>query len=185
MRPSHHEALDRWLAAERDDQFDDADAALREMFEALPLFAPPAGFADRVLARTGLPMRQMARMQEIATRSVFAARALRLVLVLSLIATALGAIWLPPTLHALARLWSLSDVVQLGMWAVAAGSRALATVLRFGDWVFSLGRALAEPLMAPRVMATVTVSLLVSGLAFRFLRDQISGERSWNHVHPV
>jgi hypothetical protein len=183
MRPSHHEALDRWLAAERDDRFDDADAALREMFEALPLVAPPAGFADRVLARTGLL--PVTRMQEVEPRSVFASRALRLALVLSLIATALGVIWLPPTLQALNRLWSLSDVVQLGMWAVAAGSRALATVLRIGDWIISLGRALAEPLMAPGVMATLTVSLLASGLAFRFLRDQISGERSFNHVHPV
>ena len=178
MRPSHHEALDRWLAAERGDRFDDADTALREMFEALPLVAPPAGFADRVLARTEL-------LPVAATRSVFASRALRLVLVLSLIAVALGAVWLPPTLQAFNRLWSLSDVVQLGMWALAAGSRALATVLRIGDWIFSLRQALAEPLMTPGVMATLTVSLLASGLAFRFLRDQISGERSWNHVHPV
>ncbi|MEA2599046.1 MAG: hypothetical protein QOF89_38 [Acidobacteriota bacterium] len=180
MRPSHHEALDRWLAAERDDRSDSADiadAALRELFEALPLLAPPAGFADRVLARTGL--------QTAATRSVFASRVLRLALVLSLIATALGAIWLPPTLRALAGLWSLGDVVELGIWAVAAGSRGLATVLSVWDWVFSLGRTVAGPLMTPQVTGALTLCLLVSGLAFRFLRDQISGERSWNHVHPI
>ena len=182
MRPSHHEALDRWLAAERDDRSDDADAALLEMFEALPLLAPPAGFASRVLARTGL---QTAGLQETAMRSVFASRLLRLALVLSLIATGLGAIWLPPTLRALAGLWSLGDVVELGTRAVAAGSRGLAVVLGVWDWVFSLGRALAEPLMAPQVLAILTLSLLASGLAFRFLRDQITGERSWNHVHPV
>jgi len=180
MRPSHHEALDRWLAAERDDRSDSGDiaeAALLELFEALPLLAPPTGFADRVLVRAGLP--------EIAMRSVFASRLLRLALVLSLIATGLGGIWLPPTLRALAGLWSLGDVVQLGMRAVAAGSRGLATLLGVWDWVFSLGRTLAEPLMTPQVMAILTLSLLVSGLAFRFLRDQITGERSWNHVHPV
>jgi hypothetical protein len=177
MRPSHHEALDRWLAAERDDRSDDADAALLEMFEALPLLAPPAGFASRVLARAGL--------QEIAMQSVFASRLLRLALVLSLIATGLGAIWLPPTLRALAGLWSLGDVVELGIRAVAAGSRGLAMVLGVWDWVFSLGRTLAEPLTSPQVLAALTLSLLVSGLAFRFLRDQITGERSWNHVHPV
>ena len=57
MRPSHHEALDRWLAAERGDRYDEADAALREMFEALPLLAPPAGFANRgtfLIDRAGL-----------------------------------------------------------------------------------------------------------------------------------
>ncbi len=181
MRPSHHEALDRWLAAERDDRADEAEAALLEMFEALPLLAPPAGFADRVLVRAGLQRVG----QEIAMRSVFASRFLRLVLVLSLIATGLGGVWLPPTLRALAGLWSLGDLVELGVRAVAAGSRGLATVLSICDWVFSLGRALAEPLMAPQVMAILTLSLLASGLAFRFLRDQITGERSWNHVHPV
>jgi hypothetical protein len=177
MRSSHHEALDRWLAAERDDRSDEADAALLEMFEALPLLAPPAGFADRVLARAGL--------QEIAMRSVFASRLLRLALVLSLIATGLGVIWLPPTLRALAGLWSLGRLVELGVRAVAAGSRGLATILSVWDWVFSLGRTLAEPLMAPQVMGALTLSLLASALAFRFLRDQITGERSWNHVHPV
>jgi hypothetical protein len=177
MRPSHHEALDRWLAAERDDRSDEADAALREMFEALPRLAPPAGFANRVLARTGL--------QTAAARSVFASRLLRLALVLSLIATGLGGIWLPPTLRALVGLWSLGDLVELGIRAVAAGSRGLATVLGVCDWVFSLGRTVAGPLMTPQVMTVLTLCLLVSGLAFRFLRDQISGERSWNHVHPV
>ena len=184
MRPSHHEALDRWLAAERDDRSDSADvadAALLEMFEALPLLAPPAGFADRVLARTGLQRVG----QEIAMRSVFASRLLRLALVLSLIATGLGVIWLPPTLRALAGLWSLGGLVELGVRAVAAGSRGLAAVLSLWDWVFSLGRTLAEPLMTPQVLGALTLSLLVSALAFRFLRDQITGERSWNHVHPV
>jgi hypothetical protein len=75
--------------------------------------------------------------------------------------------------------------VELGIRAVAAGSRGLAMVLGVCDWVFSLGRTVAGPLMTPQVMTVLTLCLLVSGLAFRFLRDQISGERSWNHVHPV
>ncbi|MBW8874841.1 MAG: hypothetical protein JF614_07735 [Acidobacteria bacterium] len=182
MRPSPHDALNRWLAAERDDRADSADsadiadAALRELFEALPSLAPAAGFADRVLAR--------ARLQP-ETRDVFASRALRLVLLFSLIAVSLGAIWLPPTLRALARLWTLSDVVRLGARAVAEGSRGLAMVLRVSEWLLSLGRALSAPLMTPQVMAALTVGLLVSGLAFRFLRDQLTGERSLSYVDPL
>src|SRR5437763_9323047 len=162
MRPSSHDAhdaLNRWLAAERDDRSDAADiadAALRELFEALPGLAPAAGFADRVLARVGL---------QPETRDVFASRALRLVLVFSLIATSLGAIWLPPTLRALARLWTLSGVVRLGARALAEGSRGLATALSLGEWLFSLGRALSAPLMTPQVMAALTAGLLVSGRA--------------------
>jgi hypothetical protein len=179
MRSNPHDALNRWLAAERIDSSESsetADVALREMFEALPLLAPPAGFAGRVLARAGL---------QPVKRDVFASLGLRLVLVASLIALSLGAIWLPPALGALGGLFSLSDAVVLGVRAVAEGSRGLATVLGVCDGVFSLGRALAEPLMAPQVLGVLTLCLLVSGLAFRFLRDQITGERSWNHVHPV
>ncbi|HYX25972.1 MAG TPA: hypothetical protein VFC23_17590 [Thermoanaerobaculia bacterium] len=182
MRPSPHDALNRWLAAERDasleagDAADVADAALREVFAALPQLAPAAGFADRVLARAGL---------QPATRDVFASRALRLALVLSLIAVSFGALWVPPAVRVLARLWTLSDAVQLGVRALAEGSRGLATALRVGEWLFALGRALSVPLMTPQVMAALTAGLLVSGLAFRFLRDQLTGERSLSYVDPL
>jgi hypothetical protein len=183
MRSKPQDALNRWLAAERDDGSDSAeiaDAALREMFEALPLLAPAAGFADRVLARAGL---------QPAKRDVFASLGLRLVLAASLIALSLGAIWLPPALRALGGLlsgiFSLSGVVGLGVRAVADASRGLALLLRLGEWLFSLGQAVTEPLMAPQAMAALAVCLLVSGLAFRFLRDYISGERSYSYVDPT
>jgi hypothetical protein len=76
-------------------------------------------------------------------------------------------------------------VVGLGVRGVAGASRGLALLLRTGEWLFSLGRTLAEPLMAPRAMAALAVCLLVSGLAFRFLRDHISGERSFTYVDPM
>src|SRR5262245_65998595 len=102
MRTSHQNALDRWLAAERGDRAAEAEGALRELFEALPLIAPPAGFADRVLVRAGLAA---------ARRDFFASRAVRLVLVLCLAATGFGALWLPPTLRALAGLWSFGGML--------------------------------------------------------------------------
>ncbi|HSS50115.1 MAG TPA: hypothetical protein VLX28_14350 [Thermoanaerobaculia bacterium] len=179
MRSKPQDALNRWLAAERIDSAessDAADAALREMFEALPLLAPAAGFADRVLARTGL---------QPAKRDIFASLGLRLVLAASLAAASLGAIWLPPVLRALGGLWSLSGAVGLGVRGVSDASRWLALALRLGEWLFSLGQALAEPLLAPRAMAALAVCLLVSGLAFRFLRDHISGERSYSYVDPI
>jgi hypothetical protein len=176
MRSETHDALNRWLAAERVDSSDEADAGLRELFEVLPLLAPAAGFADRVLARAGL---------QPVKRDVFASLAFRLVLAASLIALSLGAVWLPPTLRALGGLLSLGDVVGLGVRGVADASRGLAQLLRLGEWLFSLGRALSEPLMAPQAMAALAVCLLVSGLAFRFLRDHISGERSLSYVDPL
>jgi len=176
MRPKSHDALNRWLAAERVDRAEEADAALREMFEALPGLSPAAGFADRVFARVGL---------QPVKRDVFASLGLRLVLAASLIALSLGAIWLPPALRALGGLLSLSDVVGLGVRGVAGASRGLALILRVGEWLFALGQWLSELLMAPQTMAALAACLLVSSLAFRFLRDQIFGERSLSYVDPM
>ena len=93
-----------------DDQAEEAEAALFELFEALPelaMTAPPAGFADRVLVRAGL--------QTAAARAdLFAWRPLRIVLALCLVATGLGALWLPPVLAALAGFWSFSGLVRGG-----------------------------------------------------------------------
>jgi hypothetical protein len=186
MRPKSQDALNRWLAAERGERSDSpeladvADVALRELFEALPLLAPAAGFADRVFARAGLQR---------VKRDVFASLGLRLLLAASLIALSLGAIWLPPALRALGGVFSgilsLGEVVGLGVRGVADAGRGLALALRLGEWLFALGRSLSQPLMTPQAMAALAVCLLVSGLAFRFLRDHISGERSYSYVDPA
>jgi len=175
MRPSHQNALDRWLTAERGDRPEEAEVALLELFEGLPLIAPPAGFAGRVLVKAGI---------QAARSDLFASRGVRLVLALCLTATSLGLLWLPPTLRMLAGLWSLSDLVQGGVQAVIGASRWLASVLRLGELVLTIGRALTEPLTLPQVTAALVVCLLASSLALRFLRDQISNERNWTYVDP-
>jgi hypothetical protein len=176
MRPSHQNALDRWLAAERGDRPADAEAALSELFEALPLIAPPAGFAGRVLVRAGI---------QAARSDLFASRGVRLVLALCLTATSLGALWLPPTLRALAGLWSFGDLVRGGVQALIDASQWLTSVLRLGELLLTIGRALTQPLTLPQVTAMLMICLLASSLGFRFLRDQITGERNWTYVDPV
>jgi hypothetical protein len=182
MRPKPQDALNRWLAAEQLDSSESsetaaaADTALRELFEALPLLAPAAGFADRVFARAGL---------QPAKRDVFGSLGLRLVLAASLVALSLGAIWLPPALRALGGLVSLSEVVALGVHGMAEVSHGLVLVLRLGEWLYSLGQALSGLLLAPQALAALATCLLVSGLAFHFLRAHISGERSFRYVDPI
>jgi len=187
MRPQPHDALNRWLAAEQLDSSESseiAEASLRELFEALPLLAPAAGFADRVFARAGL---------QPVKREAFASLGLRLVLAASLVALSLGAIWLPPVLHALGGvfggmfggMFSLSAALDLGVRGMAEASRGLAAVLGLGQWLFTIGQALSALLLAPRAMAALTTCLLVSSLAFRFLRAHISGERSFSYVDPI
>ena len=181
MRPSHHDALDRWLKAERDDQPETAGEALFELFEALPLIAPPAGFADRVLARAGL--------QAAAKRDLFASLGARLVVALCLVSLGLGALWLPPVLKPvlryLADLWSFGGLVQKGVHAFTLATEWLASALRVWDVLRSIAEALIQVLTMPEVMAGLLVCLIVSSLAFRFLRDQITGERNWTYVDRI
>ena len=105
MRHLQQDALNRWLAAERDGRDGEAEAALLELFEALPMAAPAAGFADRVLLRAGLQTAAV-------PADLFAWRPLRIVLGLALAATGFGVLWLPPLLHFLIGMWSVGGAVK-------------------------------------------------------------------------
>ncbi len=180
MRPSQQDLLARWLAAERDDRADEAEAALLALFEELPRPAPLPGFADRVLARTGLGF-----IAAPVQRSLFASRWRRVVLALALVATGLSLFWLPATLTALAGLWSFGDLIQLSTALFASAAEGFAELAAFGDWLLTLGISLASLLATPTVAGIMIVCLVVSTVAFRFLRDLITRERSWIHVEPI
>jgi hypothetical protein len=181
MRQTHQDALDRWLAAERDDHAEEAEAALFELFEALPQVAPPAGFADRVLARAGIAVPAAAP----ARRDLFAWRPMRLLLGFCLAAVCFGVLWMPPVIELVARFWSFGEVLQVGVGAMNSLAQGLAVVLSLWEFAVTIGRAISEPLTQPRVMAALMGCLAVSSLAFRYLRDQVSGERNLNYVDPI
>ena len=180
MRPSQQDLLARWLAAERDDRADEAEAALLALFEELPRPEPLPGFADRVLARVGL-----GAVAAPVQRNLFASRWRRALLALALLATGLSLFWLPATLQALAGLLSFSDLFQVWTAIFAGAAEAFASVVAFGDWLLTLGISLARLLATPTVAGVMIVCLVVSTVAFRFLRDLITRERSWIHVEPI
>jgi hypothetical protein len=166
MRQPTQDALDRWLAAERDGRADDSEAALLELFAvALPLAAPPAGFADRVLLRAGL--------QTAERTDAFAWLPLRIVLALCLAATGFGALWLPPVLRSLAGFLSVSGLVMGAARATGEMAHWMMSALRLWDLLLTVGRALTQPLAQPPVMAILIAALLASSLAFRYLRDHV------------
>lgn len=184
MRPSDDEILRRWLAAEQDGRDGDAETALLALFEALPPLAPPAGFADRVLARAGL-----APIPALVRRNLFVPVWLRALVTLALLGTGLALPWLSGVLRSLASvgsaLWSLGDLVRLGTGALIALSQWLVAALAFWDWLLGIGRALAAPFATPAMALFMIGCLLVSLVAFHFLRNLITRDRSWIHVEPI
>ena len=185
MSPSHDEILSRWLAAERDGRDDAADDALLALFEAeaLPPLAPPARFADRVLARAGVVAAVPVR------RTLFAGLWFRGLVTLALLVTGLSLPWLSEALRSLAGLagsfWSPGDLVRLGTAALTTISQVLVAALAFWGWLLEIGRAFATPFATPLMALVVVVCLLVSLVAFHFLRNLITRDRSWSHVEPV
>lgn len=178
MHPSQ-DPLTRWLAAESEDR-PDADAAaeeaLFELMAALPTLAPPAGFADRVLARAAVAAPARVRRSAFWTRWAVG---------LGLLATALSLVFVPGTLAAVAGLWSFAELFEAGVRSLVDVSLWLTSALQIGQTVFAVGEALSLSLARPGMAALVVVCLLISAAALRFLRDLVARDRSWAYVDPI
>lgn len=175
MRSAHQDILDRWLNAEQDGHAEEADAALAALFTALPPLQPPAGFADRVMLR--------ALAEAPARRSFFASLWVRAALILCLLSVGVSVLWLPQTLRAFAGLLSVGGLVRIWTSSVVTACRWLGSALGLWDFLLTVGRALATPLETPAVALALVSCLLVSMLAFRFLRGLITRDRSWTYVN--
>jgi hypothetical protein len=176
--------LKRWLVAERGDRPEadrEAEAALFELLESLPLLAPRTGFADRVLAQSGLA----ALRRRPVKVDVFASRIVRSLLAACLAVVTLGTLALPAVFETVLRLGGLltfGQVVQGGIRLATEALVGIASALRLGEWVLTVGRALTLPLVTPQVSLALLACLIVSSSAFFVLRDLISPTRSWNYV---
>jgi hypothetical protein len=188
------DALSRWLAAEQSGFAEDAEAALLELLEELPRPAPPAGFADRVLARTVITPLAASTAHEWGKRRPLAGlrlRAWRLgggrvaVSAAALAAVLLGLLWLPAVVRAVLGAASISALLQAGISSIVALGQGVAGVLVLGNKLVLLGRALAEPLATPPVAALALGCLLVSVVALRCLYDLIQRDRRWVNVDPI
>ena len=184
MRSAHQDLIDRWLAAEQGDRADEAEAALAALFTALPPLQPPAGFADRVMLRAGLvAVPETMAVPVPARRSLFASLWVRGGLTLCLLAVGVSVLWLPQMLRALAGLLSVGGLVRIWTGSLVTACRWLGSALGLWDFLLTVGRALATPLETPAVALALVSCLLVSMLAFRFLRGLITRDRSWTYVN--
>lgn len=205
------DALDRWLAAERSgldsdsdsDSDTDAEAALAELLGGLPRPAPPAGFADRVLARARPRAPRAARPRAWLRRWVpapggalgwaGAATVAALVSLLGLLAARLVPLsslkplhpLAPAAVRAMVGAANVSAVLQAGIHTVEALGEWLAATVVFANQLLLLVRAVAEPLATLPVAALTGGCLLVSALALRFLYDLIQRDRRWVYADPI
>lgn len=160
--------IDPWLAAERAGDEARAESAFAAVMARLPRLAPPAGFADRVLAAVPFVARSAAP----------AAWGWRWAVAAALALTGVAA-WLLPALRWLPfEMPRFTDVVKA--WAVATGSvmawvevglALWASLLQFGGWV-------AVAIETPEIAAALAGSAAVGAVALYTLNHLLSLERS-------
>jgi hypothetical protein len=168
------DALDRFLAAERDDRTEESEDALLALFEALPELAPSAGFADRALLRAGIGMAAPARSRTWRPALV----------VLGLAAAAWIVAWAPVVFLALGHLASPFGLISAANAGLASFLSGAGELVQLGQKLLVLGEILTRPLRTPAVAGLASAGLGVSWIAFRSLRDLLSRQRSWAHVEP-
>ncbi|MBP1642155.1 MAG: hypothetical protein H6Q03_824 [Acidobacteria bacterium] len=169
-RPTPPDPWSRFLAAEAGQRESEAEAALAELFRALPGRRPRPGFSDRVLLRLA------------ARPSWFARPAARLALAAALVVVAISAALLLPLVAPLAGLIGPGGAIGF----VVEGFVGLAT--RFADglaaWspLATAARAVGRALLEPRLAGLLVLQFLIAALALRGLVGVVSAQRSSAHA---
>jgi hypothetical protein len=186
-----NDALSLWLAAEQSESEEAAEAALAELCHMLPLAAPPAGFADRVLARTAAPspMGRRARGRR-WLRPLRTLRSLRWLPAVGLpaVPAITASLWLPYLLRGLGALVNASTIAAVLRAAVAGVTICGRWFAQLVSWAYTLLlllRTLVEPLATPPAAVLAMICLLMSALALRWLHDLIQRDRRWVHADPI
>ena len=185
--PESHDALARWLQAEREADDAQAEAALLEMFESLPRLAPSAGFADRVLLRVAppaaLPAIPPARQSWLVW--LFRSPGFRLALTSGLLAAFISMFWLPRLVMTLLGMATMNDLLELGVASVVDLNQWLGLASRVGEWFLTVLGALAVSLTSPAALKVTAGCLAISGISFVVLRELMTRDRSLRYADPI
>jgi len=163
----------RWLRHERASEDPEAEKALGALLRSLPSASVPAGFADRVLRASGVPL--------FGTKPWFAARPW-------MWRGAFG-VWLVTSfLAAVSAIGFASDLSRSGL-VIGLGSRAMIGLSRLGAEIgtairglLRAGEAVATACSGPETLALVLGCAFASLMAIGALNSLLASERSTRHV---
>jgi hypothetical protein len=177
MRDSHNDPnLTRWLDAESRGEEAAAEAAFARVFAALPRSGAPAGFADRVMARTALRMTEMAGAA--VERAWPLERAALWLLAVCAAALSLLPRWLPGLWDRLAPETWIGGLATL----LVRAAHAVAALLQLWEGIAKVARWVALAAGSPQVLAAVALCTLLAATAGRLLLGVLD-ERSAGHAH--
>lgn len=162
--------LHRWLAAERAEEAELAEAVLAELFQGLPRPAPRPGFARRVAARAAARWAPST-----------APWPLRWAAAAILLLAGTAAVLVPLLIHRLLGDLSLAGAMESLATAVSTASRWLAAVL--AAWHKAAALA-AELLATPEAAAGALASVLLAALALRLLTLLFAREKGFWYASP-
>ena len=169
-RPTPPDPWSRYLAAEAGQREPEAEAALAELFRALPGRRPRPGFPDRVLLR-------------LAARPGWSAHpAARLALAAALVVVAISAALLLPLVAPLAGLIGPGGAIGLAVEGFIGLATRFAEGLAAWSPLATAARAVGRALLEPRLAGLLVLQFLIAALALRGLVGVVSAQRSSVHA---
>lgn len=166
------QAIQRWLQRQREQRWDEAEAALRQVFLALPPRDPGPEFVNAVMART------FPRLQA----PVVPAWGLRLASSVALVVSGASLLSLPSLVGALsARVDSTGLLLTLGRVLAALPGR-ISDFLGVGRLAGDVAHAVGLAVMTPQGLAFLAITTVVGAAAFRLLLILTPSDRSAIYV---
>lgn len=172
MNPKMERSLVRWLRYESRHDEDGAQEALTEALRGLPVPSLPPGFADRVLAASGLAFatRRQLRVPQWVWQSAFG------VWLVTSFLVAMGTAGFAVDLAASGQL------VALATRLVVSASHLLVDVATVLGGLLRAGTAVSSAFSGPTILLLVLACGLASLTALGALKPLLSSERSRRHV---
>lgn len=150
-----------------------AEDALGRAFRLIPVPSPSRAFVARTLRRAGLGGR---------FSSDLSAGWIRAAVASSLVLAAVALILIPGFLVPILTIGMATKPISLAIGFLAALLQRLAHGLAAWDVLSRMGSAAAETVASPAALGGMSVALLISFFAFRWLDQIVAAERSSSHA---